>query len=168
MVSGQTPAANLPERTVVLVVVGGLLIALQAIRERGSGTGPLTLLPWKGTELPLGDSPALEAVSSFTFLVFRLRWSLSSVEAWDIAGGRGGGAFLKKVGLQPSSSPSMSKVSLTQELLPICLSFLSVQLQSLALNVLFGGKLCTIGVDVSDNTSVQKVNECVIDKMTVD
>jgi hypothetical protein len=126
------------------------------------------LLPWKGTELPLGDGPALEAVSSFTFLVFRLRWSLGSVEAWDIAGGRGGGAFPKKVGLQPSSSPSMSKVSLTQELLPICLSFLSIQLQSLALNVLFGSELRVIGVNVSNNSGIKEVDKGIVDKVTVD
>jgi hypothetical protein len=168
MVSGQTPAANLPERTIVLVVVGGLLIALQAIREQGSGMRPLTLLPWKGAELPLGNGLAFETVSPFAFFVLQLWWSLSGVEAGDIAGGRGGGAFAKEVGLQPSPSSSMRQISFTQELVALSFLLFSVQLQPLTLDVLLGGELRTIGVDVSDNSGIKKVDECVIDKVTVD
>ena len=44
VVSGEAPAANLPKWAVVLVVIGGLLIALEAVGEWGRGAGALALM----------------------------------------------------------------------------------------------------------------------------
>ena len=37
MVDGKTPAANLPQRTIVLIMVRGLFVAVKAVRIRGRG-----------------------------------------------------------------------------------------------------------------------------------
>ena len=44
VVSGETPAANLPKWAVVFVMVGGLLVAFEAVREWGGGARALTLV----------------------------------------------------------------------------------------------------------------------------
>ena len=44
VVSGEAPAANLPQRAVVFVVVGGLLIALEAVGEWGRGARAFALV----------------------------------------------------------------------------------------------------------------------------
>ena len=44
VVGGEAPVANLPQRAVIFVVVGGLLIALEAIREWGGRARALTLV----------------------------------------------------------------------------------------------------------------------------
>ena len=44
VISGEAPAANLPQRAVVLIVVGGLFVALEAVGEWGRGAGALALV----------------------------------------------------------------------------------------------------------------------------
>ena len=44
MVSGKAPVADFPEWAVVFIVVGGLLIALEAVGESSGGVGLFVLL----------------------------------------------------------------------------------------------------------------------------
>ena len=44
VISGEAPAANLPKWAVVLVVIGGILIALEAVGEWGRGAGTLAFV----------------------------------------------------------------------------------------------------------------------------
>ena len=64
VVSGEAPAANLPQRAVIFVVVGGLLIAFEAIREWGGGMRALALVSGQVMNALLWHSATLEAVSS--------------------------------------------------------------------------------------------------------
>ena len=80
---------------------------------------------------------------------------------------RGRGAIPKKMVLQPRSSPSMCEVSFAQELLAVCFALLSVQFKSLPLDILLGGELSAIGVNISDYPSVSEPNKGIVDKMAV-
>src|SRR5947208_13856687 len=51
MFSGQALAADLPQGTVILVVVGELFIAVKAVGEWCGGLGTLTILGRKGTDM---------------------------------------------------------------------------------------------------------------------
>ena len=44
MVSGKTPVANLPQRAVIFIMVGGLFIALETVREWGGRARALVLV----------------------------------------------------------------------------------------------------------------------------
>ena len=44
VVSGEAPAANLPQGAVVFIMVGGLLIAFETVREWGRGVRTLALV----------------------------------------------------------------------------------------------------------------------------
>ena len=44
VVSGETPAANLPKRAIIFVVIGRLLIAFEAVREWGGGARAFALM----------------------------------------------------------------------------------------------------------------------------
>ena len=44
MVGGEAPAANLPQRAVIFIVVGGLLVTFEAVREWGGGVRALALV----------------------------------------------------------------------------------------------------------------------------
>ena len=44
MISGKAPTANLPQRAVVFVVIGRLLVALEAVGEWGRGVRALALV----------------------------------------------------------------------------------------------------------------------------
>ena len=81
---------------------------------------------------------------------------------------RGRRAVTKEMFLQPRPSSSMREISLTQELLAIRLALFGIQLKSLLLDILFGGELGTISVDVSDYSSVGESDEGIIDEMAVD
>ena len=64
VVSGETPAANLPEWAVVLIMVGRLLVALETVGEWSGGAGALTLVSGQVANASLWHSATLEAVSS--------------------------------------------------------------------------------------------------------
>ena len=81
---------------------------------------------------------------------------------------RGRRLVAKEVILQPRPSPSMCEVPLTQELLTIRLMFFSIQLKLLSLDILFSGELSSIGVDVSDYSSVSESDEGIVDEVVVD
>ena len=81
---------------------------------------------------------------------------------------RGRGAVTKEMVLQPRPSSSMCEISLAQELLAIHLALFGIQLKLLSLNILFGGELGTVSVDVSNYSSVGESDEGIVDKMAVD
>ena len=81
---------------------------------------------------------------------------------------RGRGAIPKKVVLQPRPSPSMCEVSLAQELLAVCFALLGIQFKPLSLDILLGGELSTIGMDVSNYPSISESNKGIVDKVAVD
>jgi hypothetical protein len=64
MVSGETPTTNLPQRAVVLIVVGQILIAFEAVWEGSGGPGPLTFLAREEVKLLLQNCSTLEAVAT--------------------------------------------------------------------------------------------------------
>ena len=74
----------------------------------------------------------------------------------------------KEVILQPRPSSSVHKVSFAQELLAIGLALLGIQLKSLSLDILFGGELGAVGVDISNYSSVGESDKGIVDKMAVD
>ena len=75
---------------------------------------------------------------------------------------------MKKVVLQPRPSPSMHKVPLAQELLAIRLTLFGIQLKSLSLDILFGGELSAVSMDVGNNSGISESDEGIVDKMVVD
>ena len=62
----------------------------------------------------------------------------------------------------------MREVPFTQELLAISLSLLGIQLKPLLLDVLLGGELSVIGVDIGNYPSISKSDEHVVNKVAVD
>ena len=64
VISGKAPAANLPKWAVVFVMIGRLLIALEAVGEWGGRAGALALMRGQIANASLGHSATLEAVSS--------------------------------------------------------------------------------------------------------
>ena len=64
MVSSEAPTTDLPQRAIILVVVGRVFIALKAVREGSGRPGPLALLSRKEAEAPLRDCPTFETVTA--------------------------------------------------------------------------------------------------------
>jgi hypothetical protein len=114
VVSGQTPAANLPQWAVILVVVGGLLVAVKAIGEWCGRLLTLTFMSGEVANAFLWNGMAFFAVPAFAFAPFICR-TLCGMNAGNKARGRGWGVVRKKVVLDPSPSPSMYQVPLDQE-----------------------------------------------------
>ena len=77
-------------------------------------------------------------------------------------------AIAKEVVLQPRPSSSVREIPLTQELLAIRFALFGIQLKTLSLDVLFGGELGAICVDISDYSSVGESDEGVVDEVAVD
>ena len=77
-------------------------------------------------------------------------------------------AVPKEVVLQPRPSSSVRKVSFAQELFAICLALFDIQLESLSFDILFGGELGAICMDVGNYSSVGESDESVVDKVAVD
>jgi hypothetical protein len=46
MVSSEAPATDFPQRTVVFIVIGRVLVAFKAVREGSGGSGSFALLTW--------------------------------------------------------------------------------------------------------------------------
>jgi hypothetical protein len=88
MVSGEAPAANLPQGAVVLVVIRRVLIALEAVWERGGRPEPFTFLTREEANASLWNCPTFEAVATIFVDPLRLRWALCCIDAWDKTGGR--------------------------------------------------------------------------------
>jgi hypothetical protein len=114
VVSGQTPAANLPQRTVVFVVVGGVFVTVKAVREWSGGFLALTLLSGKVADAVLGNRTTFSTVPTFTFAPF-ICGTLCSMNAGNEVRRRGRGTVRKEVVLDPGPSPSVYQIALDQE-----------------------------------------------------
>jgi hypothetical protein len=64
MISGKAPATNLPQGAVVFVVVWRVLIAFEAVWERGGRPGSLALLTREEANALLQNCPTFEAVTT--------------------------------------------------------------------------------------------------------
>jgi hypothetical protein len=64
MVSSEAPATDFSQRAVILVVIGQVLVAFEAIREGSGRPGPLTFLTRKEAEAPLWNCPAFKTVTA--------------------------------------------------------------------------------------------------------
>jgi hypothetical protein len=64
MVSSETPATDLPQGTVVLIVVRQVFIAFEAVREGSGRSGLLALLTRKEAKASLRDCLTFETVTS--------------------------------------------------------------------------------------------------------
>ena len=62
----------------------------------------------------------------------------------------------------------MREIPLTQKLLAIRFALLGIQFKPLSLDILLGGELGAISVDVGDYPSVSESDESVVDKMAID
>jgi hypothetical protein len=62
MVSGKTPVANLPQGTIVLVMVGQVLIAFETAWERGRGPRLLMFLTREEAKSSLWNCPTFKAI----------------------------------------------------------------------------------------------------------
>ena len=62
----------------------------------------------------------------------------------------------------------MCEIPLTQKLLAVRFVLLGIQFKPLSLDVLLGGELGTISVDIGDYPSVSESDEGVVDKVAVD
>ena len=62
----------------------------------------------------------------------------------------------------------MCEIPLAQKLLAICFALLGIQFKPLSLDILLGGELGAIGVDVGNYPSVSESDEGVVDKVAVD
>jgi hypothetical protein len=167
VISGQTPTTNLPQGAIVFVVVGGLLITVKAIREWCGGLGTLTFLGGKVTDAVLWNCTTFLAVPAFAFAPF-ICGALCSKDAGNEIRRRGWRAVRKEVVLDPGPSPSMYQVAFDQEQLPICFTFLVVQLYPLTFDVFLFGNLRAHSVDVSYNPRVDDGDKGIVDEMTVD
>ena len=63
VVSGETPTANLPKWAVVLVMIGGLLVALETVGEWGGGARAFALMSGQVANASLWHSVTLKTVS---------------------------------------------------------------------------------------------------------
>jgi hypothetical protein len=88
VVSGETPMADLPQRAVIFIVVGRILIAFEAVWEGSRRPGLLTLLTREEVNASLQYCPTFEAVVPIFIDPLRLGWTLCCVDAWDKIGGR--------------------------------------------------------------------------------
>ena len=167
MVNGKAPAANLPQRTVVLVMVGGLLIAMKAVGVRGGRLFALVLGARKGADTVFANCTALYTVSTFSWGPFTLRWTLGCEDAGDEVSRRGGWSSCHEMVLDPRPCPTMDQVSLYKDHLAICFAFLCIQFHSLTFDLFLLSNLSAQSVDVSDDTWVNEAYKSVVDEETV-
>jgi hypothetical protein len=95
-------------------MVGGLLIAVKAIREWRGRPFTLTFLSGEGVDAVLWNRTAFLAVLTFAFAPFICR-TLCGMNSGNKIRGRGWRTVREKVVLDPGPSPSMYQVSFDQE-----------------------------------------------------
>ena len=83
MVNGKAPMADLPQRTIVLIMVRGLFIAVKAVGIRGRGFFAFALGARKRANTALTDCTTFHTVSTFSWGPLTLRWTLSCEDARD-------------------------------------------------------------------------------------
>jgi hypothetical protein len=83
MISSEAPATDFPQRAVIFVVVGRVLVAFKTIREGGGGPGSLALLTRKKAKASLQNCLTFETVAAIFIDPLRLRWALRCVNLWD-------------------------------------------------------------------------------------
>ena len=167
MVNGKTPAANLPQRTIVLIMVRGLFVAVKAVRIRGRGLFVFALGAREGANATFTDCTALHAISTFSWGPFTLRWTLSCEDAGDEVSGRGRWSSRHEMILNPRSRPTMDQVSFHKDHLAICFTLLRIQFHPLTFDLFLFGNLGSQGVDVSDDTRVNEAHKSVVDEETI-
>ena len=167
VVNGEAPAANLPQRAVVLVMVRGLFIAVKAIRVRGRGLFVFALGARERANTTFADCTALHAVLTFSWGPFFFRWSLGCEDTGDEVSRRGRWSSRHKVVLDPGPCLTMDQVLFYKDHLAICLTLLCIQFHPLTFDLFLFGDLSTQSVDVSDNTRVNEVHKSVVDKETI-
>jgi hypothetical protein len=64
MVSSKAPATDFPQRAVVLVVIGRVLVAFEAVRERSGRPRLLTFLTRKEAKASLWNCSAFKTVAA--------------------------------------------------------------------------------------------------------
>jgi hypothetical protein len=64
MVSSEAPTTDLPQRAVILIVVGRVFVALKAVREGSGRPRPLALLSRKEVEASLWNCPTFKTVAT--------------------------------------------------------------------------------------------------------
>ena len=102
-----TPTQSPCVTTVVLVMVGGLLVAMKAIGIRGRGLFVFALGAREGADATLTDCVALHAVSTFSWGPFTLRWTLGCEDAGDEVSRRGRWSSCHEMILDSRPCPTM-------------------------------------------------------------
>jgi hypothetical protein len=64
MISGKTPVTNLPQRAVIFVMIGQVLVTFEAVWKGSGGPGLLTLLTRKEVNALLQNCPTFKAVAT--------------------------------------------------------------------------------------------------------
>jgi hypothetical protein len=64
VVRSEAPAADLPQRAVVLIVIGRVLVAFEAVREGSGRPGPLAFLAREEAKASLRNCLAFETVAA--------------------------------------------------------------------------------------------------------
>ena len=82
--------ANLPQRRVVLVVVGGLFIVVKAVGIRGRGLLTLVFGARERANTTLAYCTTLHAVPTFSWGPLSFRWTLGCKDMRDKVSRRGG------------------------------------------------------------------------------
>ena len=168
VVNSEAPAANLPQRTIVLIMVRGLFVAVKAIGIRGRGLFTLALGARERANTILADCTALHTVPTFSWGPLTLRWTLSCKDAGDEVSRRGRWSSRHEVILNPRPRPTMDQVSFYKDHFAICFALLCIQFHSLTFDLFLFGDLSTQSVDISDDTRVNEAHKSIVDKETVD
>ena len=98
----------------------------------------------------------------FTFL--DVQWPLSSENAWDVDGISRRGAETIKVRNKLGANSSVSKVSFHHTEFALGTVFPLVELDSLALYHLEFTLMCSIPINVSDNTRILEIDNSIVDE----
>jgi hypothetical protein len=151
VVNAETPVAELPERALLLWVVGVHLVALEAVGERGGLTA-----------LAFAQYKVLVALHVIV-IVFILR-PFTSNETGEVTNGRGGGTALVKVRDKAGIDCGVGEASLGVEKLAFKLLFAVLDGYLLPLATLCLVDVRAVPMDVSDDTRVLEVSKGVINE----
>ena len=120
MVNGKAPMADLPQRTIVLIMVRGLFIAVKAVGIRGRGFFAFALGARKRANTALTDCTTFHTVSTFSWGPLTLRWTLSCEDARDEVSRGRRWSSRHEVVLDSGPRSTIDQVSLHEDHLAIC------------------------------------------------